>query len=135
MADNVSIDASDLFKLAAQIGTIADELPKGAVKAVAVSAMKGKAAWVKSLQGSAVPASGSTIDYTVTDSGGSVEAVISSSRGSERLRGFVQAREYGSPTVAPAGDAQRALDSVADDFAYGMGLAGERAIKRALGAT
>lgn len=132
MADGMGGDFSDVLRLAVQFEAVEGEIPRGIEAAAKVSAFGVKKSWKHSLAGSEVPAAGSTIQYEVNATADSVEAVISANRGSDRLRGFVRAREYGSPTVSPGQDAQRALEANAADFESGLGIAAERAIERAL---
>ena len=132
MADGVSFDFSDITKLAAQFEGVRDELPKGAPRAITGSAYQVAKIWRASLAASEVPAAASTITYSVENGGESLSAEIGVTRGTERLMGFTNAREYGSPTVAPFGDGKRALQQTLEDFERGMRVAGERAIQRAL---
>jgi hypothetical protein len=132
MADGFSFDFSDLTKLAAQFQNVDDELPKGTSRAVTASAYQVAKLWRASLQGSDVPAAASTVQYRVQAGRTEVNAEIASDRGTARLIGYAHAREYGSLTVAPFGDARKALQGTLDDFERGLRIAGERAIERAL---
>ncbi|RFA14559.1 hypothetical protein B7R21_06330 [Subtercola boreus] len=132
MPDGIEFDFADLTRLAVQFSNVQNEIPSGAKRAATGSAFAVKKAWGKNLEESAVPASASTIEYTVTADDQSVEAVIETVNGTDRLRGYAWAREYGSLTVPPALDGQRALAATTADFERGMGIAGERALRRAL---
>lgn len=126
-------DFSDLLKLTTQIAAVGGELPIGVTKAITRTAYDVRKDWRDGLQGSDVPAAGSTLWYDVKSGGGSAEAVISATKGTERLRGYVQASEYGSLTVTPQQHALNAAQSNTADFERGLGIAGENALKRALG--
>ena len=133
MADGISADFSDLYRLAAQFDNVKDELPKGTSGAMRGAAFTAKEAWQEGLEASDVPASASTISYRFSGSAGRLAATIQNSRGSARLQGYAHAREYGSPTVAPAAPAAAAAQVAAADLAKGLAIAGENALKRALG--
>lgn len=132
MADGFTFDFTDIYRLAGQFDDVIKELPIGSAKAGRVTGYKIKKAWRASLETSEFPASASTIWYEVTVDPGRVEVVIASTKGTRRAQGFVQAREYGSPTVSPAADAANALRSNVADFERGMGIAAANAIERAL---
>lgn len=132
MADGFSIDFEDLYTLAAQLENVKDEIPKGATAAVRGAAYTAKEAWAEGLESSDVPASASTLSYKFSGDQGSLTATIAPTRGSKRLRGYVKAREFGSPTVSPSAPAANAAEIAAEDLAKGLRIAGERAIERAL---
>lgn len=126
------IDASDLYRFAAQISRVKDEIPKGARAAVQVALHTGKDAWQAGLESSDVPASASTLWYRLQGNAASAGGTIEPTRGTARLQGYVHAREYGSPTVAPAAPAAEAARIAGEDLVRGLGIAGERAAQRAL---
>lgn len=133
MSTDIKLDAADLYTFAAQLGDIADEIPKGAVAAMRGAAHTGKEAWQAGLEDSAVPASASTISYRFGGNGERLSATIENDQGSARLQGFAHAREFGSVTVAPAAPAAAAAAVAAADLERGLAVAGERAIQRAIG--
>jgi len=133
MADGISMDVSDLYKLGAQFENVKDELPKGTPGAMRGAAFTAKEVWQKGLEESDVPASASTVSYRFSGSAGRLVATIENSSGSARLQGYAHAREFGSMTVAPAAPAAAAAQVAAEDLAKGLAIAGENALKRALG--
>jgi hypothetical protein len=133
VSDGFFIDFEDVYTLAAQLDGVKDEIPKGATAAVRGAAYTAKEAWAEGLEDSDVPASASTLSYKFSGDQGSLTATVAPTRGTKRLRGYVRAREFGSPTVSPAAPAATAAESAAEDLAKGLRIAGERAIERALG--
>ena len=134
MSDGISMDTSDLYSFFARMDNVPDELPKGVDGAMRGAAHTGKDAWQRGLESSSVPAAASTIWYRFVGNAGRLSAAIENSRGSRRLRGYVYAREYGSPTVTPGAHAAAAAEAAAADLAKGLRVAGENAINRAMGA-
>lgn len=135
MADGISADFEDVYRLTAQLERVDGEIPKGVRGAMRGAAYTAKEAWQDALESSDVPAAASTIWYDLAGNAASASATVSNSRGSARLQGYAHAREFGSMTVAPAAPAAAAAQVAAEDLAKGLAIAGERAIKRALGAS
>lgn len=126
-------DASDVYRLAVQLEAVAGELPKGTSKAMQVAAHHVKEDWQAGLESSDVPAAASTVRYELHGNAVSRSAVVASSQGSARLRGYAYAAEYGSPTVGAHGYAQVALERNVADLERGAAIAGENALRRAFG--
>lgn len=126
-------DFSDLLKLTTEVAAIGGELPIGVKKAITRTAYDVRKDWSAALQSSDVPAAGSTLRYEVEAGKESAEATIANSEGTARLQGYVKASEYGSVTVTPKGYAFAAVQANAADLERGLAIAGENAIRRALG--
>lgn len=133
MADAV-FDFSELTLLAEQVSRVEREVVRGLQPVGESAAFTVKEGWQKSLEGSDVPASASTVEYDVKVDGLAVTATVANTHGSAQLRGYSTAREYGSPTVAPKLDAQNATAAGVADLERRLAIAGDRALRRALGA-
>lgn len=132
MPDGISADFSDLLKLAVQIDNAQKELPKGTPGAMRGAAFTARKAWSEGLESSEFPASAASLRYRFGGNGGTITATVQNSQGTPRMQGFVHAREFGSMTVAPGAPAAAAAEVAAADLVKGLGIAGERALQRAL---
>lgn len=128
MADGIRVDTADLLRFVAELQAVEGELPKGSTKAIQVAAQTTKDAWRERLNGSEFAASGASVEYNA----GLLEATVENSQGTPRMQGFVHAAEFGSPTVSPISAARSALEVGGADLAKGLGIAGERAVRRAM---
>lgn len=121
MADGISIDFSDLNKLAADLSDAPVKAVPFIRKAVEVTARNVKEDWREPLQGSAmVPRGAASISYDMKlDSDGSIGAEIGPElKGQGPIVGML---EYGTPTTGPTGYGHAALQKNEADFEKGLG--------------
>lgn len=119
MADGLSIDFSDILKLAADLGDVPKTAGRNIRKAVEVTARHVKDDWREPLQGSALlPRGPYSISYDIKGTGRSVEAEIGPElKGQGALIGML---EYGTPSTGPTGYGAKALQQNQDDFEKGL---------------
>lgn len=123
MADGISIDFSDLNKLAADLSDAPVKAVPFIRKAVEVTARKVKDDWREKLQGSSrVPRGPASISYDLKlDTDGSIGAEIGPElKGQGPVVGML---EYGTPSTAPTGFGHEALQKNEADFEKGLGVA------------
>jgi hypothetical protein len=131
MAD---IDASDLYKLAADLGEAPNNAGPFLGKALGITSLKIKRAWAEKVGPSLHPALPYAIDYTVKGSAGKGGSVMEAEIGFNKTR-FVGAlgniSEYGTLYHPPRGFGAAALHENEDDFEKGIDLAIEGALRAA----
>lgn len=136
MTEGISIDSSDLSRLAADLGRVPGLAKRPLRAAITVSARNVKDAWNGRLYsaGHADRTRGS-IDYDVTALEGfgvtEYQAEIGARRGTGRQAGVVLLLEYGSAHNAPHGYGAAALQQTEADFEHGLSLALQAAEREA----
>lgn len=144
MADGVSIDVSDVTRLAADLGAVQGEIEKPLKSALAFAAQN-----VKKDAQSAVfadkffKAAGAAISYDVTVHAQDVTAEVGYDKdrpagelGNLREFGAPDAQAFGNPfapnvPLAPHNDLQNALEREQADFEHGIDVAVDDALKAA----
>lgn len=146
MADGISLDFSDVVKLAASLGKVADNAGEEIRKAVEVTARRVKDDWRDPLKGSQhLPGGAASVTYSLGSSGESFLRDVFNS-GSGELANAVTAEigpelkgqgplvgmlEYGTPTTGARGFGAAALEKNQGDFEKGLTKALEDAEKKA----
>jgi hypothetical protein len=128
-----SIDASELYKLAADLGEVPDNAGPFIGKAIGITSLKIKRAWAEKVGSGINAALPYAIDYTVTGGAGKGGSVIESEIGFNKGRfagELGNISEYGTPGRHPArGFGAAALHENEDDFEKGIDLAIEGALR------
>jgi hypothetical protein len=134
MSDGISIDASALDKLVADLGKVPDGAGKNLRKAVEVGARNVKEGWRGRLKG-ASHASGAaaTVSYDMKGGeairGSEISAEIGPElKGQGPIAGLI---EMGTPTLSPRGYGLAALQDEAPDLEKGVEIAIDQALKAA----
>lgn len=127
MADGASFDFSDVLKLAADIGEVADDVEKPVKTALNVTSMrvkKGAQQKVRRRKHFAQAAQAITFDVTATRSGIESEIGYEKGRGAGKLGNLI---EFGAPGAAnaltPGNELQRTLQEEQEDFTRGLEIA------------
>lgn len=144
MADGVSIDFSELDKLAADLGHAEGEIDKPLKSALAFAAQNVKKDAQTAVFGDQFfKGAGSAISYDVTVKSGEVDAEVGYDKGrgggalgNLREFGAPDAHAFGNPfaatvPLAPHNDLQNALGREQADFEHGIDLAVDDALKAA----
>lgn len=128
----VSSDFSELTRLAADLGEVADDAGPNIRTAVVVTSLKVKKDWQEPLKGSrTLPALPYALGFDVTSDGHEIHSEI----------GFDKARnqgplgnisEYGSPSITGRGFGIAAIEANQEDFVHGLDLA-TKALERKAG--
>lgn len=136
MADGFSIDASELSKLAVDLGNAADLDSGNVLKLLQVAGTNVKKGWAQRLEGSAY-ASGapSSVSYDMHGTTGARLGALSVEIGPE-LKGqgpIAGLIEMGSPgrNLAPHGFGLAALADEQDDFEQGVAKVADQTLKKA----
>lgn len=120
MAD---FDFSDITKLAADLGDVAQSTQKNVRKAVEVTARKVKDSWRDKLKGSStLPGLPSAVTYDVESSSGAVEGEIGFDKG-RRQGPLGTISEFGTPRTGARGFGLASLKENEEDFVDGLGIA------------
>jgi hypothetical protein len=130
-----SIDASDIFKLAADLGEVPKTTGPYLGKALGVTSLKVKQAWAEKVGSGLNPALPYAIDYTVKGGrgagGGSLmESEIGFNK-SRRAGALGNISEYGTLFHPPRGFGAAALQENIDDFEKGIDFALATALRMA----
>lgn len=123
MADGFTFDASELSKLAQDLGDTPKNVGKFVRQAVEVTARHVKDSWRDRLQGSStVPFGPSTISYDVDTHGHQINAEVGPVLGKSQAT-IVGILEVGTPTTGPRGFGLAALKDNVEDFERGLARA------------
>lgn len=132
MADGISGDFSEVMKLAADLGKVADNAGSFINAAVQKTSVRVKQQARKSVGGGAWAPAGAAINYDVTADGTQIQSEIGYDEpgGGGELGNL---REFGAPgrNLAPSSDLVNALHANEADFEKGLSKALEDAEKKA----
>lgn len=132
MADGASFDFSELNRLAADLGDVADNAGPLINSAVQFTSNRVKKQARKSVGGGQWSAAGAAINYDITATGTSIESEIGYDEpgGGGELGNL---REFGAPgrNLAPSSDLVNALHANEADFEKGLSKALEDAERKA----
>jgi hypothetical protein len=131
MADNITIDDSEIYLLAADLGKAPERAGPKIVQALQFGATNVKKSWAQKLEGTPdVPHGARSITYDIITGplvGGladEVSAVIGAEDGRDQAP-IVAVLEFGAPgqNLPPHGYGAAALQEETADFEYGLALA------------
>lgn len=124
-----SIDASDMRRLAADMGVVTDSILDNTEDALKLNAIKVRSTWRQKLQGSAtLPALPAAVTFDIEREAGGVGAEIGFDKG--RAQGALgNISEFGVPGTAPRGFGAAALAENAADFETGVSKAADTSLR------
>ena len=135
MVDGVSVDFTDILKLAADLGKVPDNAGPKLRQAVEVTSRKVKDDWRASLKGSeSIPGGAASVSYDLTVRSPRIAATSLTSEIGPKIGGpgaLVGMLEYGTPTTGPTGYGAAALERNQNDFQRGLEIALEQAERAA----